>query len=60
MVHSDGCAFPDQARRFYDRLAGPRRLTWLGGTHFDYYDSAVHLDHAVDEITDFLQAVPAR
>jgi fermentation-respiration switch protein FrsA (DUF1100 family) len=38
MVHSDGCALPDQARKAYDLLQGPKTLHWTDGFHFDFYD----------------------
>lgn len=55
VVHSDGCGFPSQARRFHDLLAGPKSLAWPDGAHFDYYDSAPHIDRAVEEVTAFLR-----
>lgn len=38
IVHSDGCALPDQARKAYDLLQGPKTLHWTDGNHFDFYD----------------------
>jgi hypothetical protein len=46
LVHSDGCALPDNARRVHERLKGPKELAWMGtGTQTDYYDrpSTSHL-----------------
>lgn len=40
VVHSDGCALPDQARKVYDLLQGPKMLHWADGSHFDFYDGA--------------------
>src|SRR3954453_10903831 len=45
VVHSDGCAFPDEARRFYSELRGEKELVWADGTHFDYYDSPAQIDN---------------
>ncbi|MFK3781564.1 alpha/beta hydrolase [Agrobacterium sp. NPDC089420] len=40
VMHSDGAAFPDQARKVHDLLAGPKDLFWAEGKHFDFYDQA--------------------
>ncbi|WP_149194434.1 alpha/beta hydrolase [Luteimonas suaedae] len=40
IVHSDGCALPDQARKVHDLLQGPKTLRWTDGLHFDFYDGA--------------------
>jgi len=40
IVHSDGSAFPDQARKVHALLAGPKELYWSEGKHFDFYDQA--------------------
>ncbi|WP_011579916.1 MULTISPECIES: alpha/beta hydrolase [Chelativorans] len=47
IVHSDGCALPDQARKAYDLLQGPKMLHWTDGLHFEFYDGA-----KVSEATD--------
>jgi len=52
-VHSDGCAFPDQARKFYSLLQGKKELVWADGYHFDYYDQPAQVDNAVKNITRF-------
>lgn len=38
MVHSDGAALPDNARRFFAELPGPKHLYWTDGTQTDFYD----------------------
>lgn len=38
VVHSDGSALPDNARRFHGLLAGPTGLTWPKGEHTAFYD----------------------
>jgi fermentation-respiration switch protein FrsA (DUF1100 family) len=38
IVHSERAAFPDQARRVHDLLAGPKEIHWAEGVHFDFYD----------------------
>ena len=55
IVHSDGCAFPDEARRLYDGLAGEKELVWADGNHFDYYDSEKQIDNAVANISRFFR-----
>lgn len=57
IVHSraDRCAAPERAREIFDRLSGPKRLTWLDvGNHVDVYDVASHVQDAVDAIVHFL------
>jgi fermentation-respiration switch protein FrsA (DUF1100 family) len=49
MVHSDGAAFPDNARRFEAALAGPHRLFWTDGTQLDFYDQPKQMETAVRE-----------
>lgn len=49
IVHSDGCALPDQARKAYDLLRAPKTLHWTDGLHFDFYDGA-----KVSEATDVI------
>ncbi|WP_439681299.1 alpha/beta hydrolase [Embleya sp. MST-111070] len=48
LVHSEDAAIPDGARRFHDRLAGPRSLLWTEGVQFDFYDRSPQVDTAVD------------
>jgi len=53
VVHSDGSAFPDQAKKFYSLLNGKKELVWGDGNHFDYYDQPAQVNHAVKNITRF-------
>jgi len=53
VVHSDGSAFPDQAKKFYAGLKGPKELIWTDGTHFDYYDQPTQVDNAVKNVARF-------
>jgi uncharacterized protein len=53
VVHSDGCAFPDQAKKFYSLLPGEKELVWADGKHFDYYDQPAQIDNAVKNVTRF-------
>ncbi|MDX3927348.1 MAG: CocE/NonD family hydrolase [Shinella sp.] len=50
IVHSDGCALPDQARKAYDLMKGPKTLHWTDGNHFDFYDGA-KVPEAADAVT---------
>lgn len=54
VVHSDGSAFPNQAKKFHSLLAGQKELVWGDGNHYDYYDSAAQVDFAVKNVGDFL------
>jgi fermentation-respiration switch protein FrsA (DUF1100 family) len=53
VVHSDESAFPDNARKFYSELQGPKELVWADGNHYDYYDSPAQIDNAVKNIARF-------
>jgi fermentation-respiration switch protein FrsA (DUF1100 family) len=55
VVHSDGSAFPDQAKRLYDSVRGEKELVWVDGNHFDYYDSPEQMDNAVANVTRFFR-----
>ncbi|KAA2250713.1 alpha/beta fold hydrolase [Solihabitans fulvus] len=48
LVHSEDAAIPDGARRFHAGLAGPKRLLWISGTQFDFYDQEPTVSTAVD------------
>ena len=50
IIHSDGAAFPDQARRVYELLAGPKELHWAEGKHFDFYDDTETVRQSADRI----------
>jgi fermentation-respiration switch protein FrsA (DUF1100 family) len=52
MVHSDGSALPDNARKVYAAAQGPKNLLWLDGNHTDFYDRAQHVDRASDAVAD--------
>lgn len=53
VVHSDGCFAPEQAKKYYESLAGYKKLAWGDGIHFDYYDQPKQVTFAADSITDF-------
>jgi len=46
VIHSDGSALPDNARRFHAALAGPKALTWLEGEHTLFYDTEPQVTQA--------------
>lgn len=56
VVHSDESAFPDNAKKFYADLQGPKELVWADGNHYDYYDSEAQIDNAVKNVTRFFNA----
>ena len=55
VIHSDGCAFPDEAKKLYSELQGEKELVWADGTHYDYYDSPAQIDNAVANVTRFFR-----
>lgn len=55
VVHSDESAFPDEAKKLYDRLQGEKELVWADGNHYDYYDSPAQIDNAVANVTRFFR-----
>lgn len=56
VVHSDGSAFPDQAKAFFEALPGEKELVWANGNHFDYYDSPAQIDTAAANVARFFRA----
>jgi uncharacterized protein len=48
MVHADEAALPDNARRFFAALPGPKHLLWTVGTQTDFYDREPQVGFAVD------------
>jgi uncharacterized protein len=47
MVHSEGGAIPDGARRFHAGLGAPGQLHWITGTQFDFYDDEPTVEMAL-------------
>lgn len=47
-VHSDNCALPDNVRRVYGALRGPKQLVWGSGSQIDYYDQPNAMQFALD------------
>lgn len=48
LVHSDDCVLPDNARKVYADLAGPKQLVWSEGQQIDFYDQPEQVATAVD------------
>jgi fermentation-respiration switch protein FrsA (DUF1100 family) len=49
LVHSDGCALPDNARAVHANLLGPKQLDWVDrGTQTDFYDLPEFVNDAAD------------
>ncbi len=53
VVHSNGSALPDNAKKFYDNLKGEKELVWGDGYHFDYYDQPKQVNAAVQKVSEF-------
>ena len=47
LVHGDGCALPENAKRVHRELAGPKELLWMEGAQVDFYDQPPLVDAAV-------------
>lgn len=50
MVHSPGCALPENANTVYGRWAGEKRLEWLDGGQTDFYDQPAQVNRAITAI----------
>jgi len=48
MVHADDAALPDNAKKFFAALPGPKHLFWTVGTQTDFYDREPQVGLAVD------------
>lgn len=55
-VHSDGSALPENVKRFYNTMPGQKKLVWLQGNHFDFYDQPPQVNQAVQATTDFFRS----
>ncbi|MEM7573428.1 MAG: alpha/beta hydrolase [Bacteroidota bacterium] len=54
MIHSDQSALPDNVRRFYDQVNGPKQLVWGEGAHTDFYDQDQQLDFVINQLVSFI------
>ena len=52
MLHGDQMALPENARKFYDSVEGPKSMAWLEGAQMDYYDQAELVNNAADLVAD--------
>jgi hypothetical protein len=48
MVYADDAALPDNAKRFFAAIPGPKHLFWTVGTQTDFYDRDPQVGLAVD------------
>jgi fermentation-respiration switch protein FrsA (DUF1100 family) len=51
MIHSDGAAFPDNARKFFSLARGPKQLVWMDGEHTQFYDTEPQIGRALDAVS---------
>jgi uncharacterized protein len=56
IIHSDDSAFPDQAKKVFGLLAGPKELSWQQGGHFEFYDNPAKVKLAAAEAVRFVRA----
>jgi uncharacterized protein len=56
IIHSEAAALPDQARKVYAQLPGDKRIAWLPGGHFDFYDDADTIAAATNTAAEFLRS----
>jgi len=54
MIHSDRCALPDNAKKFYNNLKGKKELVWDEADHTDHYDKPEVVNFAIDKASEFL------
>ena len=55
IVHSDGSALPNTARKFYNQLGGQKQLVWTDGQHLDFYDRDPQVSTAVSAVATHFQ-----
>jgi fermentation-respiration switch protein FrsA (DUF1100 family) len=55
IVHSDGSALPNNARKFYAQLSGQKQLVWTKGQHLDFYDRDPQVATAVAAVATHFQ-----
>lgn len=55
MFHSDRCALPDNAKKFYNNLPGKKEMVWGRGYHFDYYDVPAQIGEVIEKVNDFFK-----
>jgi fermentation-respiration switch protein FrsA (DUF1100 family) len=50
IVHSHHGAVPDGTEQFYERLAGPKDITWIAGEQLDFYDQPAQINPAIRDV----------
>lgn len=55
VIHSDGSALPDNAKKFYNDFEGEKELVWLDGYHFDFYDQEKQVQEASQNAVRFIK-----
>lgn len=53
MFHSDLCALPENAKRFYGALKAKKEMVWGEDPHFDYYDKPELIAAVVKKTREF-------
>lgn len=48
LIHSLDAAIPEGARRFHAALPAPKRMLWIEGDQFDFYDGEANVREAAD------------
>ena len=51
MIHSDGAALPDNARKFFSLARGSKQLVWMDGEHTQFYDSEPQIGGALNAVS---------
>ncbi|AVK62208.1 alpha/beta hydrolase [Lactobacillus sp. CBA3605] len=52
IVHSKMAAYPAQASKVYEQLAGPKQLIWDKGQHFSFYDHPKQVRQAANQVAE--------
>ncbi len=55
VIHSDGSALPENAKKFFEAVQGEKELKWLEGYHFDFYDQEKQVREASQEAANFFK-----
>lgn len=60
-VHSDGSALPENVRRLYAAVKGPKELYWAEGEHTEFYDKELQVGSAAQALIEhFKKALKRR
>jgi fermentation-respiration switch protein FrsA (DUF1100 family) len=46
-IHSKKAALPDGLKRFYNKMTGKKKILWLTGQHFDFYDQEPYVTKSI-------------